>query len=56
VLNNLGYHHMLRGNLNEARGLLLEAASKDPGNPRVQGNLYLLDTWQSGEPRIEGHG
>jgi len=46
VLNNLGYHHMLRGNLKKARAYLQEAARKDPGNPLIQGNLYLLQTWK----------
>ena len=46
VLNNLGYHHMLRGNLKKARAYLQEAVSKDPGNPLIQGNLYLLETWK----------
>jgi|RhiMetdeSRZDD1v2_1073273.scaffolds.fasta_scaffold172961_4 Flp pilus assembly protein TadD len=46
VLNNLGYHHMLRGDLNKARAYLNEAARKDPGNPLIQGNLYLLETWK----------
>ena len=46
VLNNLGYHHMLRGNLKLARTYLSEAARKDPGNPQIQGNLYLLETWK----------
>jgi Flp pilus assembly protein TadD len=50
VLNNLGYHYMLKGNLGQARALLLEAAEKDPGNVIVQGNLRLLDTWSKGEP------
>lgn len=45
VLNNLGYHHMLRGNLAEARRHLENAAQKDPGNPHVQTNLELLATW-----------
>ena len=45
VLNNLGYHHMLRGNLDKARRYLEDAAQKDPGNPHVQHNLQLLETW-----------
>ena len=49
VLNNLGYHHMLRGNLAQARSYLQEAERKDPGNPMIQGNLHLLATWKTGE-------
>jgi Flp pilus assembly protein TadD len=49
VLNNLGYHYLLKGNLGQARALLLEAAEKDPGNVIVQGNLRLLATWSKGE-------
>ena len=45
VLNNLAYHHMLRGNLSEARRYLETAEQKDPGNPHVQNNLKLLETW-----------
>jgi len=45
VLNNLGYHHMLRGNLREARGYLERAEQNDPDNPHVQNNLALLETW-----------
>jgi len=51
VLNNLGYHEMLKGNLKKAHALLLEAARLDPNNGNVQANLRLLDTWQRGEPR-----
>ena len=48
VLNNLGYHHMLRGNLKQARHYLNEALRRDPTNPQIQGNLRLLETWKSG--------
>ena len=48
VLNNLAYHNMLKGNLGQARVLLAEAVAKDPGNPVIQGNLHLLDTWKTG--------
>lgn len=49
VLNNLGYHHLLRGNLAQARSYLLEAERMDPGNPLIQGNLHLLATWGNGQ-------
>lgn len=45
VLNNLGYHYMLRGNLREARRNLLAAQAKDPHNPLIQHNLMLLENW-----------
>lgn len=35
VLNNLGYHHMLRGNLRVARAKLEEASRRDPKNPLI---------------------
>lgn len=50
ALNNLAYHHMLKGELTKASGLLHEAAQKSPGNPVVAGNMKLLETWSSGEP------
>lgn len=50
VLNNLGYHHLLRGNLNQARRYLVAASEKDPENPRVLNNLALL------EERAANHG
>lgn len=52
VLNNLGYHYMLKGNLRQAHALLMEAAEKDPGNIIVQGNLRLLAAWSKGEPPL----
>jgi Flp pilus assembly protein TadD len=48
LLNNLGYHYLLRGQLARARKHLLAAAEKDPKNEQIQGNLRLLDTWKSG--------
>lgn len=45
VLNNLGYHHMLRGDLAEARKYLEKAEAVDPGNPHVQNNFRLLNEW-----------
>lgn len=49
VLNNLAYHHMLKGNLKQARLLLDEASLKDPKNPIVAGNYRLLETWKTSE-------
>jgi Flp pilus assembly protein TadD len=48
VLNNLGYHYLLRGQLATARKHLLAAAAMDPNNPQIQGNLRLLETWKTG--------
>ena len=48
LLNNLGYHYLLRGDKVRARENLQLAASRDPGNPRIQGNLKLLETWSNG--------
>ena len=48
LLNNLGYHYLLRGQLARARKHLLAAAARDPNNPQIQGNLRLVDTWKSG--------
>jgi Flp pilus assembly protein TadD len=53
VLNNMGYHDMLKGDLKEARALLLEAAQDDPSNKVVRGNLHLLKTWKSAPPAGE---
>lgn len=47
VLNNLAYHHMLRGDFNTARQTLLKASEKEPNNPYVKRNLQLLDSWEA---------
>ena len=49
LLNNLGYHYMLRGDLRRARVYLTKAAAQNPGNLQIKGNLHLLDTWKSGD-------
>jgi Flp pilus assembly protein TadD len=49
ILNNLGYHYLLKGDRGQARGYLLAAAERDPGNPYVRNNLELLETWSVGE-------
>ncbi len=49
ILNNLGYHYMLRGDLQKARSHFQEAARKDPGSPHIQGNMRLLETWKTGD-------
>jgi len=53
VLNNLGYHYLLKGDIERARRYLLAAARRDPGNPYIQGNLRLVETWSAGEPEIQ---
>ncbi len=42
VLNNVGYSQLLRGNIPEARRLLLKASELDPENPYIANNLTLL--------------
>lgn len=50
VLNNIGYHHLLRGNLKVAHGNFEEARRIDPSNAVVLGNLQLLATWKTASP------
>ena len=50
MLNNLGYHYLLKGDRAQARRYLLAAAEADPANPYIQSNLYLLETWSTGAP------
>jgi Flp pilus assembly protein TadD len=45
VLNNLGYHYLLEGRMEEARKYMVQAYQKDPSNPEIQSNLALLDQW-----------
>jgi Flp pilus assembly protein TadD len=47
VLNNLGYHYLLEGKLEEARKYLMQAYQKDPENPQILSNLALLDQWSA---------
>ncbi len=42
VLNNLGYHYILRGDLVRARSTLLEAKRHDPENEHIRNNLELI--------------
>ncbi|GBF25993.1 hypothetical protein MnTg02_01029 [bacterium MnTg02] len=48
VLNNLGYHYYLRGDLRKARKTWLAAQAKDPNNPFIKNNLELLDKTPGG--------
>ena len=45
VLNNLGYHELLKGNIPKAREHFLAAAAKEPTNPNIQYNLDMLEDW-----------
>ena len=43
ILNNHGYSYLLRGDYKRARKKLYAASAKDPGNPRIQSNIALLE-------------
>jgi Flp pilus assembly protein TadD len=45
LLNNYGYHYLLRGNKGAARKILREAERKAPDDPAIQHNLALLENW-----------
>ena len=45
LLNNYGYHHLLKGNKEAARKILREAERKAPEDPAIQHNLALLENW-----------
>jgi Flp pilus assembly protein TadD len=51
VLNNLGYHYMLKGEFGSAEHALLTAQSKDPNNPAIRDNLILLADWRAAAGR-----
>lgn len=51
VLNNLGYHYMLKGEFGSAEHALLTAQSKDPNNPAIRDNLVLLADWKAAAGR-----
>jgi Flp pilus assembly protein TadD len=42
VLNNIGYSQLMRGNIPEARRLLMKAHELDPDNPYIANNITLL--------------
>jgi Flp pilus assembly protein TadD len=42
VLNNTGFSQLMRGNIPEARRLLLRAQELDPDNPYIANNITLL--------------
>ena len=43
VLNNIGYSHLLRGDLRRARQKFAEAQAKDPENPTIANNIALVN-------------
>jgi Flp pilus assembly protein TadD len=43
LLNNLGYSYMLRGNYMAARKKFVQALKREPRNPTILNNLWLLD-------------
>jgi Flp pilus assembly protein TadD len=46
ILNNLGYSYMLRGNYVAARKKFVQALRREPRNPTIENNLWLLDSSQ----------
>ena len=46
LLNNLGYSYMLRGNYVAARKKFVQALKREPRNPTILNNLWLLDSSQ----------
>jgi Flp pilus assembly protein TadD len=44
LLNNLGYSYMLRGNYVAARKKFVQALKREPRNPTILNNLWLLDS------------
>jgi len=46
VMNNLGYHYMLRGDLDNAHRVLEVAYRNAPDNPQIRKNLELLESWR----------
>lgn len=51
VLNNLGYHYMLKGEFDSAEHALRAAQEQDPTNPYIQNNLVLLGNWKTAAGR-----
>ena len=47
ILNNLGYHYMLKGDFAAAEQALRTAQARDPKNPSIQANLALLAEWKA---------
>jgi Flp pilus assembly protein TadD len=47
VLNNLGYHYMLRGDYLQARTTLAEAQRADPQNEHIRNNIELVASMEA---------
>jgi Flp pilus assembly protein TadD len=47
VLNNLGYHYMLKGDLVAAERALRSAQQADPDNPFIRNNIAMLAEWKA---------
>ncbi len=54
VLNNLGYHYMLKGDFESAERTLRKAYEQDPTNPFVKNNLATLESWKASGGRTSG--
>jgi Flp pilus assembly protein TadD len=54
VLNNLGYHYMLKGEFARAQRTLEAALAKDPQNPQILKNLETLQTWKEAAGKRHG--
>jgi len=46
VMNNLGYHYMLRGDLDNAHRVLEVAYQNAPDNAQIRKNIELLRSWR----------
>jgi Flp pilus assembly protein TadD len=46
VLNNLGFHYMLKGQFDQAEHALQAAQEHDPNNPLIKANIALLEDWK----------
>jgi Flp pilus assembly protein TadD len=51
LLNNLGYHYILKGEFGSAEHALLTAQSRDPDNLCIRANLALLADWKAAAGR-----
>lgn len=58
ILNDLGYSYMLRGNYVAAREKFIQALKREPHNPTILNNLWLLDSSQHTlrrSPDVQNH-
>ena len=54
IMNNLGFHYMLKGDFDSAERTLTAAREKDPQNPYIANNLSLLSEWRVAAGRDRG--